>query len=219
MARTDGPLTRQKVVEAALQLIDRDGLENFSMRKLGTMLGVEAMSLYNHVESKRALFDSVVEQLFLQVSYPERPDISPREELWEYALALRAVLRAHPNVLPLAGPLRTPATLAILERLLNTTHRANITGVAAIYALQCISGFIIGKTLLDVGRTPVADLERGPSGPEVWQRFPVSQLPTLHTALADIAHWDAEREFEFGLAALFQGMFEQTSDDPDLSKL
>ena len=52
------------------------------MRKLGAMLGVEAMSLYNHVESKGALFDGVIEVLVLQVVYPEMPNATPRDELW-----------------------------------------------------------------------------------------------------------------------------------------
>ena len=213
MTKTDESLTRQRVLEAALHLIDRDGLEGFSMRKLGAMLGVEAMSLYNHVENKRALFDGVVELLFLQIPYQPRPDATPQEELWDFAHAFRAVLRAHPRVFPLVGPLRTEASLAILDRLLDAVHRANITGIQAIYALQSISGFILGQTLLDVGRTPVADLEEGPSGPEVWQRLPAKRYPTLHAALAVISQWNSDSEFDFGLQALFQGIFGQESEE------
>src|SRR5581483_7836700 len=82
MPKTGEPLTRQRILEAALHLIDREGLEGFSMRKLGAVLGVEAMSLYNHVESKRALFDGVIEQLIVQSPNPEQLDGTPREELW-----------------------------------------------------------------------------------------------------------------------------------------
>src|SRR5215467_6036465 len=103
MARMDGPLTRQKVAEAALLLIDQEGLENFSMRKLGAMLGVEAMSLYNHVESKRALFDGVIELLVAEAPRSEQSNTTPREELWAFAHAFRDVLRAHPYVLPLVA--------------------------------------------------------------------------------------------------------------------
>jgi AcrR family transcriptional regulator len=211
MAKPDGPLTRQRVLETALQLIEKDGLESFSMRKLGAMLGVEAMSLYNHVESKRALLDGVIELLLVQAPYPEKPDVTPREELWAFAHAFRDILRAHPRTLPLVAtsPLRTPATLAILERLLDTVHRANITGVQAVYVLQSIVGFTIGKTLLDVGTKSVVSLEPGPNGPTVWQHFPADQYPTLHAMLPEIAQWNPDHEFDFGLQALFQGMFEQ----------
>jgi AcrR family transcriptional regulator len=209
MAKTGGSLTRQRVLEAALQLIDREGLEGFSMRKLGAMLGVEAMSLYNHVESKGALFDGVIELLIVQPPYPEKPDTTPREELWTFAHAFRDVLRAHPRVLPLVAtsPLRTPATLAILDRLLETVQRAQITGVQAIYALQCLVGFIVGHTLLGMGTLPVAGLEPGPNGPTVWQQFPAERYPTLHALLPTIAQWQPDHEFDFGLQALFQSLF------------
>ncbi len=209
MTKTDGPLTRQRVLEAALHLIDRDGLEGFSMRKLGALLGVEAMSLYNHVESKGALFDGVIEVLVLQAAYSEKPNAAPHDVLWAYVHALRDVLRAHPRALPLVAtnPFRTPATLAVLDRLLATVYRANVHGVQAIYALQSIAGFVIGQTLLDVGTTPVADFEPGASGPVVWQRFPAERFPALHAALPDIAQWKPDQEFDYGLQALFQSIF------------
>lgn len=209
MPKTGEPLTRQRVLEAALHLIDREGLEGFSMRKLGAMLGVEAMSLYNHVESKRDLFDGVIEWLIVQAPSPEQRDGTPREELWAFAHAFRDVLRAHPRVLPLVAtsPLRTSATLAILDHLLATIHRTQITGVQAIYALQCLVGFIVGHTWIEIGTPPVADLERGPNGPTVWQQFPAASYPTLHALLPEIAQWNPDREFDFGLEALFQSLF------------
>lgn len=211
MAKTGESLTRQRVLEAALHLIDQEGLEDFSMRKLGAMLGVEAMSLYNHVESKRALLDGVIELLIVQSPYPEHPDATPREELWAFAHAFRDVLRAHPRVLPLVAtsPLRTPATLAILDGLLETVHHAQITGVQAIYALQCLVGFIVGHTLLGTGTSSAASLEPGPNGPTVWQQFPADRYPTLHALLPEIAQWNSDHEFDFGLQALFQSLFEQ----------
>jgi AcrR family transcriptional regulator len=210
MAKTNRALTRQRVLETALQLIDQDGLEGFSMRKLGAKLGVEAMSLYNYVKNKGAIFDGVIEVLMLQATYPQMPTATPRDELWAYIHALRDVLRAHPQALPLVAtnPFRTPATLAVLDRLLATVHRANVQGVQAIYALQSIAGFLFGQTLLNVGRTPVADFEPGAAGPIVWQRFPAERYPTLHAALPDIAQWNPDQEFDFGLQALFQSIFE-----------
>ncbi|GLV60388.1 TetR family transcriptional regulator [Dictyobacter sp. S3.2.2.5] len=210
MTKSGGTLTRQRVLEAALQLIDQEGLEGFSMRKLGAMLGVEAMSLYNHVESKRALFDGVIELLITQDPYPEQPHATPREELWAFAHAFRDILRAHPHVLPLVAtsPLRTPATLVTLDHLLATVQRAQITGVEAIYALQCLVGFIVGHTWIEMGTQSMAGLEPGPNGPMVWQQFPAERYPTLHALLPEIAQWNPDHEFDFGLQALFQSLFE-----------
>jgi len=209
MAKSGEPLTRQRVLEAALHLIDQEGLEGFSMRKLGSLLGVEAMSLYNHVESKRAVFDGVIELLIIQAPLPVHPNATPREELWTVAHALRDVLRAHPRVLPLVAtsPLRTSASLVMLDRLLETLHQAQITGVQSIYALQCIVGFVVGHTLLGTGTQAVAGLEPGPNGPMVWQHFPAEQYPRLHMLLPEIAQWNADQEFDFGLQALFQSLF------------
>ena len=215
MPKTGEPLTRRRVLEAALHLIDREGLEGFSMRKLGALLGVEAMSLYNHVENKRALFDGVIELLVAEAPSPGQFDGAPREELWAFAHAFRDVLRAHPHVLPLmaTSPLRTEASLVVLDHLLLTIDRAHITGVQAIYALQCLVGFIVGHTWIETGTLPVvagADLERGPNGPLVWRQFPPERYPTLHTLLPQIAQWDADHEFDFGLQALFQSLFDTT---------
>lgn len=209
MPKTGEPLTRQRVLEAALHLIDREGLEGFSMRKLGAVLGVEAMSLYNHVESKRVLFDGVIELLVSEAPHPDQFDGTPREELWAFAHAFRDVLRAHPHVLPLVAtsPLRTEASLVVLDHLLGTIHRAHITGVQAIYTLQCLIGFIVGHTLLEAGTSSVIDLEPGPNGPMVWRQFPAEHYPTLHELLPQVAQWNADHEFDFGLQALFQGLF------------
>lgn len=209
MAKSGEPLTRQRVLEAALYLIDQEGLEGFSMRKLGASLGVEAMSLYNHVESKRAVFDGVIELLIVHTPLPVHPNATPREELWAIAHAFRDVLRAHPRVLPLVAtsPLRTSASLMMLDRLIETFHQAQITGVQSIYALQCLVGFIVGHTLLGTGTQAVEGLEPGPNGPMVWQHLPAERYPRLHMLLPEIAQWNADQEFDFGLQALFQGLF------------
>jgi AcrR family transcriptional regulator len=209
IAKSGEPLTRQRVLEAALRLLDQEGLEGFSMRKLGASLGVEAMSLYNHIESKRAVFDGVIELLIVQAPLSVPSDATPREELWAFAHAFRDVLRAHPRVLPLVAtsPLRTQASLAMLDHLLEILHQAKITSVQSIYALQCLVGFIVGHTLLGTGTQAVAGLEPGPNGPTVWQHFPADQYPRLHTLLPEIAQWNADQEFDFGLQALFQSLF------------
>ena len=100
MTKPGGSLTRQLVLEAALHLLDQEGLEGFSMRKLGASLGVEAMSLYNHVENKRSLFDRVIKLLLFQAPSSESSEASPREELWAFAHAFRDVLLAHPRTGP-----------------------------------------------------------------------------------------------------------------------
>lgn len=205
-AGREGALTRQSVLEAALRLIDEEGLAGFSMRKLGAKLGVEAMSLYNHVANKDALFDGLIEMLLVQTPYPDLPDATPYAELWAFSHAYYAVLRSHPHVLPLVATrqVQTPAALAVLERLLTAIHRAHIQGVQAIYTLNNLAGYLIGHALLDVGITPGMSASTELSGPQAWQRLPAEQFPTLRASVPDLEQWNADQELDAGLRALLQ---------------
>src|SRR5205085_4540353 len=93
-------LTRARVVDAALRLMDAEGLEAVSMRRLGRELGVEAMSLYNHVRDKDDLLESICEQVMAEFAFPE-----PAEDWVETgrraARSWRRLLKDHPNVITL----------------------------------------------------------------------------------------------------------------------
>lgn len=101
--RPSGPLTKEQLYERALAIVDEDGLEALSMRRLASEVGVKAPSLYNHVSSKEDLLDGALELMRSEVRPPE-----PLPEDWmtvmETILAeYRRVLAAHPNMMPLAG--------------------------------------------------------------------------------------------------------------------
>src|ERR671910_3474527 len=103
------PLSRRRILEAAVRLVDRGGLEALSMRKLGSELGVEAMSLYNHVPNKGALLDGMVEVLLGELEVP------PENHGWEERVrdgyrAFRRLAHEHPNVFPLLVE-RPPETM------------------------------------------------------------------------------------------------------------
>ncbi|GCE46236.1 hypothetical protein KTH_11050 [Thermosporothrix hazakensis] len=178
------------------------------MRKLGAALGVEAMSLYNHIKNKEDLLDGVIEMLLLQATYPERPNVSPYVELWDFAHAYRDVLRAHPRALPLVATrqLRTEPALAILERLVATLHRANVTGEQALYAVNSFAGFIVGHTFFDVTEIIAPSTSEEDDTAERWGRLPAKRYPHLHASVSDFSRWDPDQEFDFGLRALLQGL-------------
>jgi len=94
------PLTREGILDAALRLLDREGLEGFSMRKLGRMLGVEAMSLYHHFPGQAHLFDALADRLIGSLPYP--PDVpGSLEERAEISLrAYRALAQEHHRFFP-----------------------------------------------------------------------------------------------------------------------
>jgi AcrR family transcriptional regulator len=91
-------LSRDRVLEAALALVDREGGEAVSMRRLAEALGVEAMSLYHHVENKAAVLDGIFERVLAELP-PAPPAKGFRSAMAERGRALRAVLRRHPNAL------------------------------------------------------------------------------------------------------------------------
>src|SRR5918992_4282985 len=134
------PLSRRRILEAAVRFVDREGLEALSMRKLGGELGVEAMSLYNHVPNKGALLDGMVEVLLGGVEIP------PRSKDWEERVrdgyrAFRRLAHEHPNVFPLLVQ-RPPETLDgawLVEEFLQTLREAGFGAEEALHAFRSLS--------------------------------------------------------------------------------
>lgn len=100
-AKRSKPLTTEEILTVALQIIDAEGVDALSMRRLARELGVEAMSLYHHVPNKQALLDGVVE-LSLAAQAPTNPPGAEWQDIVVGAVcAFRRALVAHPNVLPI----------------------------------------------------------------------------------------------------------------------
>src|SRR4029079_17183606 len=91
-------LSRERVLRAAVEIMDAEGIEAVTMRRIGRELGVEAMSLYNHVEDKAAILDGICEVVMAEFSFP--PETEDWEELARAgARGWRDMLRSHPNVI------------------------------------------------------------------------------------------------------------------------
>ena len=128
------PLTRQRVLKTAVRLADKDGIESLSMRKLARSLGVEAMSLYNHVAHKGDLVDAMFELVMTEVELPpdsERWDITIRS----YATAMHDTLIRHPWAGNLAvglgsGGVPRPSRLTQIDWLLRRLGEGGFSGGA-----------------------------------------------------------------------------------------
>src|SRR5258706_14014645 len=116
-ART--PLTKARVLEAAVAFADRDGIDALSMRKLGQELGVEGMALYRHVRDKDAILDGIVDAVMTEVAAPTRSD-DWKASLRELSHAARAVMLQHPwaPAVLVTRPDVGPATLQHIDRVL-----------------------------------------------------------------------------------------------------
>ncbi|MFB9204271.1 TetR/AcrR family transcriptional regulator [Nonomuraea spiralis] len=146
-------LTRQGILRAALALADREGLKALSMRRIGQELGVEAMSLYQHVAGKDALLDGLVEELVTQAAPLLDEAASWQDGLREYAHALLRTLLAHPNLLPLVvgRPAITPRNLRLMEDALHVLRAAGVPPDHALDMLYAVTGFVVGHAALLAG--------------------------------------------------------------------
>jgi TetR/AcrR family tetracycline transcriptional repressor len=203
-ART--PLTRERIIVAAVALVDEHGLEALSMRKLGAALGVEAMSLYNHVENKDDVLDGVLDHVLREVPLPD-PALAWDDQLWVLGRGFRDAGLAHPGVLPMFGAraIRTIEGFAPLEAAFGILREAGLDGDAALDAFLSLSSFVLGFVLVDMGGMRQAATGRA---------FDVSDLAELadggHPRLAELGealrHGDSTREFERGFTMMLDGL-------------
>lgn len=191
---TRKPLTRDAILDAAIDLLDRDGLAGLSMRKLGAALGVEAMSLYHHVPSKDALLDGVHERILASLEPP------PQARTWQtfvrhQALALHRALQAHPHAIPLFAtrPAATPAAIRQLDLYLGVLLEAGFTPTVALSIVQLIAQLVVGHAMWSTA-------------------VEVTPLDASDPALTHVRHvqratarWSPDRELELGLEALLHG--------------
>ncbi len=196
------PLSRPRVLEAALALLDREGLEAISMRRVGEALGVEAMSLYRYVPSKAALLDGLYEAVLSELPEPS-PAKSASGVLAERARALRAAFRQHPHALPLfaSRPAVTRASIAHVEFVLDALHRSGFSAKDALRILQVTFAFVLGHALGSYSPRR-ADEASHPDYASLGE----DSFPQVRAAARALAHHDPEEEFEFGLAALLAGL-------------
>ena len=182
-------LSRERILQAALLIVDGEGLEAISMRRVGEALGVEAMSLYNHVASKAAILDGIFETILDELPAPEKTS-SWREALRDRALGLRAVLMAHPKALPLFAtrPAVTPASIAHLEAVFEVLRGAGFSAKDALGVLHVISAYVIGHTL--AAFAPAAPGEEARPAYEQLDHHYLNEIPGLENPTSEnLAKW------------------------------
>ena len=156
------PLDRDRIVAAAVSFIDEFGLPGLSMRRLGGMLGVEAMSLYRYVPGRENLLDAVVEAILDEMSVDEDviecPQDGWQDFLQRLAHGVRRVALAHPRAFPLVAsrPVEAPwlrpplRSLEWVERFLDGLIAEGFSDQAAVGAYRGFTSFLLGHLLLEV---------------------------------------------------------------------
>lgn len=214
--RTPRPgLTRQKVVAAALRLVDRDGLDGLTMRALGRELGVDPMAVYYHVPNKAALLDGLVEAVWSEMDIPESSGQPWQAELEQIARAMRDALRRHPNALPVLATRANTSVpgLRVTDRTLGVLLGAGFPPAEALEFVNAAGEFLMGHALSEAGAPLVADAATGGGDGEailaaVDSALAAEHLPHLVRTLAqvDLRAVSMDRIFDAGLAALRRGL-------------
>jgi AcrR family transcriptional regulator len=181
--RRGGPrsrLTREKVLRAALDFVDANGLAALSMHKLGAELGVQGMSLYSHVESKDALLDGIVEAMSWEAQPPPAEDTGWRDALRRLAAEIRAVIRRHPAAAPLLAsrPVMPTRLLEQLDACAKLLMRAGFTENRAMDVLRTVYVYAHGYALGEACYTACDGPPRRPRPP----------APAGHAVLRTLQH-------------------------------
>ena len=210
---SDGKIARELVLTTALELIDRDGSDALSMRRLAAALDRDPMIIYRHAPGKAALLDGVVELVLAQLSVdPADPDWAG--QLWGFARDYRALALAHPHVVPLlvTRPLATPlalrprGTLRPLEDLLDLLTRAGFSGADALHIYRAFFGFLNGHVLNELQELVDNPDETDDVLRLGLHRLPIGEFPLLRSLAHALAAYDGESELESGLDILLTGL-------------
>ena len=199
-------LTRERVIEAALRIMDAEGLDAVTMRRVAREVGVEAMSLYNHVRDKDDLLDGIRFLVFSEFAYPTL-GLDPYENGRRIAQAWRHLLKSHPHLLELLAEEREPPlsmeAFRAMEMALAVLRSMGIPEEEVVQVFHAFGGYIQGFTMmehqLDFGgrKAGMAELEG---------RIDPGELPCLAAALPYMADCDIESQFDLGLELMLDGM-------------
>jgi AcrR family transcriptional regulator len=206
------PITLDRIIEGALELIDREGLGALSMRNLATELGTGTTTLYRHVAGKDEVLVLVADAVLGETQL-RRPveDMGWRQVLEELAHAMRTALSAHPNVAPLfatAVPVG-PNSLRGRELTLRILRERGFDQTLAADVYTALAHQVLASVLQE----PMNDYRAGGLGTsksltlrDFYRSLPPGQYPHLVELADELTSRTAEEEFEFGLACLLDGV-------------
>lgn len=213
MARPTGQgvLTRERIVAAALALIDESGLDVLSMRKLGGRLGVDPMSIYHHVPNKEALLRAVVQDVFAAMRVP--PATGPwQQRVRGWANAYRDVARAHPNlVLRIVSDPDAVAVAAVWanESLYGALEASGLPAASAVRAADLVVDYVNGYMLGAVPASASGAGHEADAGAALRAELaarPPDQTTVQRRLLARPAAAEGRDSFSFGLDVILAGL-------------
>jgi AcrR family transcriptional regulator len=202
------PLDRERVLRAATELADREGVASLTMRRLAQELRVEAMSLYHHFANKEQILDGMVDLVFAEIELPEGGDW--KSALRRRARSARAALARHGWAIGLLESRRNPglATLRDHDAVIGCLRRGGFTIAQAAHAFSLLDSYVYGFAMQEQNlpfRT-AAELEQmaGELLPQLAGQFPhMTEMIVEHALKPGYTY---AREFEVGLGVVLDGI-------------
>jgi AcrR family transcriptional regulator len=209
-ARDRAPLSRERVLDAAVGFADANGIGSLSMRKLGDSLGVEAMSLYNHVANKDEVLDGMVDVVFGEIELPPA-EVGWKTAMRDRAISARAALTRHRWAIGLMESRTSPgpATLRHHDAVIGRLRDGGFSIAMAAHAMSAIDSYIYGFALQEA----TLPFETGEETAELAQMLLGKMQPDEypHLTALTLEHvlqpgYDYGDEFEFGLDLILEGL-------------
>lgn len=213
IAQDDGQVSRSVILKSALRIVDRDGVEGLSMRRLSDEVGRDPTVIYRHVPNKAAVLDGVAEIVLGQLQV-DTADPDWTAQLRAVAHDFRRLALAHPNVVPLlvTRPLATPlgrrplGMLRPLEDVLTLLTSAGFSGADALHIYRVLFGYLHGHILTELQEI----IERPEETDDVLRlglhRLAVTEFPQVRALASALANYDGAAELDRGLDLLMLGL-------------
>jgi AcrR family transcriptional regulator len=198
------------VLRAAVALADEDGIESLTMRELGLRVGVEAMSLYNHVANKDDILDGMVDLVVGEIDLPSDA-VDWKEAMRARAISAQAVFARHPWASALIDSRESsgPARLRYFDWVLGTLRRAGFTLEMTAHAFSVLDSYIYGFGRQQLNMSAGPDVKPEEIAEAFLQAIPADEYPHLRETVVEYAmnaDHDEGADFEFGLDLILDGL-------------
>jgi TetR/AcrR family tetracycline transcriptional repressor len=206
------PLTREKILGAALEIVDEEGLDALTMRRLAADLGVNPMSIYHHLPGKSAVVSGLVGVVFSEIRVPPSEGLPWQERVRTYARAYRNVVRSHPNLaLRIVSDAATvsEAVLSGSEPLYGALEEAGLPPARIVQAADTVVDFVHGFALGEASN-PSGEFDIGPELRRRIEAQRAEKTPALRRVFEALGkegmRYDFDAGFEAGLDILVNGI-------------
>ena len=204
------PLSRHRVLRAAVAFADESGIGSLSMRKLGEALGVEAMSLYNHVANKDDLLDGMVDFVFSEIDLPSG-GADWKTSMRHRGVSARQALARHPWAIGLMESRTSPgpATLRHHDAVIGSLRRGGFSIEMAAHAFSVLDSYIYGFALQEASLPFDTADQTAEVAQMIMSRMPAEEYP--HLTELTVTHvltpgYHYGNEYEFGLDLILDGL-------------